>query len=102
MAAVIDFDRRATHRVISDVTTFDRIMDVDALAQESIALLHNAYFKALGTGDETLLRTIRLIGGKVTHIRHIAQEGAALVAESMTVDPYLAAQYAHLDGPEAA
>ena len=102
MAAVIDFpvppiqfDRRATHRVISDVSAFDRILDVDALAQEAIVLAHNAHFQALGTGNDALVKTIRRIGSKVTHIRRIAQEGTALLAESMTVDPYLAVQYAH-------
>lgn len=97
-AAVIDFDlhydRRATHRVVSDVTAFDRIMDVDALSQECIALAYNAHFQALGTGNETLIRTIQRIGGKVVHIRRIAQEGAQLLSDSMTVDPYLAVQYA--------
>jgi hypothetical protein len=100
-AAVIDFDlhydRRATHRVVSDVSCFDRIMDVDALSQEVIGLCHNAHFQALGTGNESLVRTIQYIGGKVVHIRRIAQEGAALLDESMVVDPYLAAKFAHPD-----
>ena len=106
MAAVIPFDqhydKRATHRVISDVSAFDRILDVDALAQEVITLAANAHFQALGTGNETLVRTIQRIGGKVVHIRRIAQEGTALLQESATVDPYLAVLHAHTDGPDAA
>ena len=91
---LIQFDRRARHRVVSDPSALDMIMDVDALTQEAIALCHNAHFQALGTGNETLVRTISRIGGKLVAIRRIAQEGAALVEQSMTVDPYLAAQYA--------
>lgn len=130
MAVVIPFDRRATHRVISDVSAFDRILDVDALAQDGIGaannvrFLHNevivlaraAHFRALGTGDSELVRligqihdsaqtqvkTIKKLGGSIVHIRRIAQEGAALVTESMTVDPYLAALHAHTDPTDAA
>ena len=106
MAAVIPFDqhydRRATHRVISDVSAFDRIMDVDALAQEAIALVHNDHFQALGTGNEALVRVLQVIGGKVVHIRRIAQEGTALLEESVPVDPYLAVQYARTSGDDAA
>ena len=103
MAALIDFpaptvnyDRRATHRVISDVSAFNRILDVDALSQEAIGLCHNAHFQALGTGNDSLVRTIQRIGGKVVHIRRIAQEGAQLLEQSVTVDPYLAVQLAHV------
>ena len=104
MAAVIPFDqhydRRATHRVISDVSAFDRIMDVDALAQEAITLVHNAGFMAMD--NPPLYRLLQRVGGKVVHIRRIAQEGTALLEESMTVDPYLAALHAHTSGNDAA
>lgn len=91
MAAVINFDRydrRATHRLVSEPSTLDRINDVDALAQEAVALLYNAHFQALGTGNDNLVRTLARVGGKVVHIRRIAQEGAALLTESVAVDPY--------------
>ena len=90
MAVVYEFDRRATHRVISDVSAFDRILDVDALSQEAVNLLANAHFQALGTGNDVLVRTIQRIGGKVVHIRRIAQEGADLLEHSAPVDPYRA------------
>ena len=100
MAAVIDFppppiqyDRRAVHRIISDPSALDRINDTDALAQEGIALAHNA----LATTDvATKDRLIRSMGGKFIYIRRIAQEGAALLSESQIVDPY------SLSGPDAA
>ena len=102
MQNVIQFDRRATHRVISDVSAFDRILDVEADAMEAMTLLANAHFQALGKGDEVLVRTIQRVGGKVVHILRTAQEGAALLEDSVTVDPYLAIQYAHTSGPDAA
>ena len=105
MAAVIPFDqhydRRATHRVISDVSAFDRIMDVEADAMECVVLLKNAELKVLGTGDTELVRIWQRVGGKVVHILRTAQEGAALLEQSVTVDPYLAVQHAHT-GPDAA
>lgn len=94
MGAVIQFeqhtkwDHRAQHRIFSEPVALDLINDVDALAQEAIAFCHNAHFQALGTGNASLVRTIQLIGGKVTHIRRLAHEAAALAEQSAPVEPW--------------
>jgi hypothetical protein len=90
---IIDFDRRATHRVVADPTVLDLANDVDAEAQEAIALVANAHFLALGTGNAELVRVLGRIGSKVTHIRVLTHEGLDLYAESIKVDPVLAVQF---------
>jgi hypothetical protein len=90
MAAVIDFDRRAVHRIVSDPSVLDIANDIDADAQEAISLAHNAHFMALGTGNDALVRVIQRLGSKVTHIRVLTHTGLDLYAESVAVDPYRA------------
>lgn len=100
MAAVIQFDRRATHRVVSDPTVLDIANDVDADAQEAHALLLNAGFLALGTGNEPLIRILQRVDSKVTHIRVLVHEGLDLYHASHRVDPELAVL--HGGTPDAA
>lgn len=95
------FDRRAVHRIFSEPVALELSMNVDALSQEVVTLCHNAHFQALGTGNESLVNVIRLIGSKVTHIRRIAQEATELASQSEAVDPYKALELAHI-GPDAA
>ena len=95
-ANVLTFDRRAVHRVISEPQAMDMMMDVDALAQEAIAFLEPAHLLALGTGDRSLVRGISVAHSKLVQIRDVVHEGAALVSDSLRVDPYAVL------GPEAA
>jgi hypothetical protein len=84
------YDKRATHRIVSDPSVLDIANDIDADAQEAISLAHNAHFMALGTGNDALVRVIQRLGSKVTHIRVLTHAGLDLYAESVAVDPYLA------------
>lgn len=90
----VTFDRRATHRIVSDPSVLDIANDVDADAQEAITLLHNAHWLALGTGNAALVRVLQRVGSKVTHIRHLTHEGLDLYANSVIVDPYVASRFA--------
>lgn len=85
---LIAFDRRATHRIVSDPSVLDIANDVDADAQEAVTLIQNAHFMALGTGNEQLVRVIGRLGSKVVHIRTLVHQGLDLYAESVAVDPY--------------
>ena len=91
------FDKRATHRIFSEPVALDAINDVDALAQEGLKYLEAAHWLALGTGDAQLVRGITVAHDRFTAIRHIAHHAAALVEESIRVDPYGAVQYAGLE-----
>lgn len=91
-AQVVQFDRRATHKVISEPVALDMTNDIDALAQEAIAYLEPAHLLALGHGDRELVRALTVAHGKVKGIREICHEGAALLEQSLTVDPYAAAE----------
>jgi len=99
MAAVIQFDRRAIHRVISEPVALDMCNDIDALAQEALAYIEPAHMLALAHGDRDLVRALTIAHGKVKGIREITHEGAALLEESARVDPYRAIEFG---GPDAA
>lgn len=90
VASVVSFDRRATHRVISEPVVLDLANDVDALAQEAIAYLEPAHLLALGTGDRDLVRALAVAHGKVKNIREVVHAGVALLDQSYIVDPYRA------------
>ena len=48
---LIQFDRRATHRIFSEPVALDTINDVTALSDEAIKYLEAIHWLALGTGD---------------------------------------------------
>jgi len=88
---VLAYDRRATHRIVSDPSVMDLANDADADAQEAISHLGNAHWLALGTGNEQLVRELVVIGSRLHHIRQLIHTGLDLYAESAVVDPYKAA-----------
>jgi hypothetical protein len=90
---LIQFDRRATHRIFSEPVALDMVNDTDALAQEALTYLEAAHWLALGTGDRALVRGIAVAHARLTEIRRIAHHCAALIEESTKVDPYLAVQF---------
>lgn len=90
---VLQFDRRATHRIVSEPVCLDIINDVDALAQEAIAYLEPAHLLALQSGDQHLVRGITVAHAKVKAIHAKAHETAALLTESVRVDPYIAINF---------
>ena len=96
MAAVVNFDRRATHRVISEPVALEMAMDVDALAQEAITYLEPAHLLALGKRDNDLVRALVVAHAKVKQIRETVHAGVALLEDSYVVDPY------HAVSPDAA
>ena len=94
---VIQFDRRAAHRIFSEPVALDVINDVDALAQESLTFLEAVHWIALGTGDAHLVKGIAAIHARVIGIRDRAHNAAGLVEESIRIEPYIAVQYAALE-----
>ena len=106
---LIQFDRRATHRIFSEPVALDTINDVQALAQEietadlAVALkcLVAANWLAIKTGDAELVRGINLAHdrvfraiGRTQAIRDRANAAAGLVEESLVIDPYRALEVA--------
>jgi hypothetical protein len=91
------FDRRATHRIISEPVTIEMVMDTDALAQEGIAFLEASHWIALGTGDKALVRGIARAHACFAGIREITRRGAELIEHSQAIEPYEAVQYAGLE-----
>ena len=88
------FDRRATHRIFSEPVALDHVNDVDALAQEGIKYLEAAHWLALGTGDSQLVRGIAVAHARFSAIRELTHNAAALIEESIKVDPYIAVEVA--------
>lgn len=84
------YDRRARHLIVSEPVCLDLANDIDALAQEGMYVLANAHFRALGSGDSTLVDLLVRAGERFQQIRERAHEGAGLVAISAHIDPYLA------------
>ena len=91
------FDKRATHRIFSEPVALDITMDVDALAQEGIKYLEAAHWIALGTADAALVRGIAVAHARFTAIRELTSRAAALIEESLVIEPYAAAQYAGME-----
>jgi len=94
---LVHFDRRATHRIVSEPVCLDIINDVDALAQEAIAYLEPAHLLALRSGDAALVRGITVAHAKVKAIHAMAGETAALLTDSAQVEPYLAVKFGSPD-----
>lgn len=88
------FDKRAIHRIFSEPVALDITMDVDALAQEGIKYLEAAHWLALGTGDSALVRGIAVAHARFSAIRELTRSAAALIEESLVIDPYIAAEVA--------
>jgi hypothetical protein len=88
------FDKRATHRIFSEPVALDLVNDVDALAQEGIKYLEAAHWLALGTGDAHLVRGIAVAHGRFVAIRELTHRAAALVEDSIRIDPYIAVEAA--------
>lgn len=94
---VIQFDKRATHRIFSEPVALDVVNDVDALAQEILRFLEAVHWIALGTGDPHLVRGIAAIHARVIGIRDRAHGAASLIEQSVRVEPYRAVEYAALE-----
>jgi len=94
---LVQFDRRATHRIFSEPVAIDMVMDVDALAQEAIAYLEPSHLLALGSGDAALVHGIAVAHERVSRIREITHRCAELIEDSARVDPYLAVQFGSPD-----
>jgi hypothetical protein len=88
------FDRRATHRIFSEPVALDLVNDLTALASEGIRYLEAAHWLALGTGDEQLVRGINVGHDRLVAIREITHRAAALVEDSIRIDPYIAVEAA--------
>lgn len=88
MAQVIAFDRRATHRIVSDPSVLDHANDVDALIQRAITYLEPAGILALGYNDPPLYNGIRWAHDALQDARAVIHEGLDLYAGSIAIDPY--------------
>ena len=73
---LIQFDRRATHRIFSEPVALDTINDVTALSDEAIKYLEAIHWLALGTGDEHLVKGIAAAHRRVMAIRDRANVAA--------------------------
>ena len=91
---LIDFDRRATHRVVSDPTVLDIANDADAHVQEGIEYVTRAHWLALAAGDAGLVDAINRVGARLHDLQALIHRGLDLYAESIAVDPYRAAELA--------
>lgn len=91
---VIQFDKRATHRIFSEPVALDVINDVTALSDEAIRYLEAIHWLALGTGDEHLVKGIAATHRRVMAIRDRANVAAGLVEVSLRIDPFAAVQCA--------
>jgi hypothetical protein len=91
---LVKFDRRATHCIFSVPVALDMVNDVDALAQETIRHLEAVHWIALGKADSHLVKGIAVAFARIARIRELTHISAGLIEESLTVDPYLAAEHA--------
>ena len=91
------FDKPATHRIFSEPVALDLVNDLTALSAEGIKYLEAVHWLALGTGDEQLVRGIVVAHGRLVAIRELTHRAAALVEDSVKVEPYTAVQYAALE-----
>ena len=91
------FDKRATHRIISDPPALDILNDATALTQKAIKYLEAAGWIALGYGDDDLTKGINVAHECLAEIRALSRSAAGLLEQSIPVDPYAAAQYAALE-----
>jgi hypothetical protein len=91
------FDRRATHRIISEPEAIGMTMDCDALAQEGMKFLEAVHWIVLGYGDRDALNGITRAHACFGGIRQITRAGAALIESSLAIEPYEAARYAGLE-----
>jgi hypothetical protein len=97
MTNLIQFDKRATHRIFSEPVALDVVNDVQALSDEAIRYLEKLHWIALGTGDEHLVKGIAAVHHRVMGIRDRANVAAGLVEDSIVVNPYVAVEYAALE-----
>jgi hypothetical protein len=88
------FDRRATHRLISEPVAVGMTLDTLALADEGMTFLSACNWIALAIGDKDLVRGINRAHSCLAGIREIARQGAALIETSQAVEPYLATEMA--------
>jgi hypothetical protein len=88
------YDRRARHAVISEVSALDLANDVDALAATAITYLEPSHLLALGHNDAELVHGIAVAYAALKDLRTRVHDGLDLLAESVVVDPYLAVEYA--------
>lgn len=91
------FDRRATHRIVSEPVVMDMVLDTTALADEGIRFLEATHWLALAIADKDLIRGLNRAHACMVGIRDIARAGAALIESSQSVEPYGAVQYAGLE-----
>jgi hypothetical protein len=91
------FDRRATHRLISEPVAVEMTLDTLALADEGRRFLEACNWIALTIGDKDLVRGINRAHSCFIGIRDIARAGAALIESSQAVEPYGAVQFAGLE-----
>jgi hypothetical protein len=91
------FDRRATHRLISEPVAIEMTLDTAALADEGSHFLEACNWIALAIGDKELVKGINRAHACFKGIREIARQGAALIESSQAVEPYGAVQYAGLE-----
>jgi hypothetical protein len=88
------FDRRATHRIISEPVAVGMTLDTLAFADEGMALLAAANWLALSAGDKALVKGINRAHSCFAGIREIARQGAALIENSPAIEPYRAMEVA--------
>jgi hypothetical protein len=91
------FDRRATHRIISEPVAVGMTLDTLALADEGMTFLSACNWIALAIGDKDLVRGINRAHSCFAGIREIARQGAALIENSTAIEPYEAVRYAGLE-----
>ena len=84
------FDKRATHRIFSEPVALDLVNDMSALLAEAIKYLEASHWLALGTGDAQLVRGITVAHGRMAQMRELTHNAAALIEDSVRVDPYKA------------
>lgn len=91
------FDRRATHLVIAAPPALDILNDATALTQRAIDHLNAAGWIALGYGDAHLSKGIQVAFDCLQELRALSRSGAGLLEQSISVDPYVAVEYAALE-----
>ena len=88
------FDKRATHRIFSEPVALDLVNDMTALANEAIKYLEASHWLALGTGDAQLVRGLTVAHGRLMQMRELTHSATSMIADSIVVDPYRAAEVA--------
>ena len=91
------FDRRATHRIISEPVAVEMTLDTSALAQEGMTFLAAANWIALTIGDDALINGINRAHACFSGILEITRRGAELIENSVAIEPYEAVRYAGLE-----